>query len=246
MSERNRIVCQQRGLSDFDPEAFKHYVRLIIEISDLKAEDVYEFNLSQDELKEFTDLLREQTLLMLAERNNKLLEFKPVEYVYINGNKSLHICYKRQWLNHPPVWVNVYKLHNNAKLYSITISYRENESEKLKQELNHAINSFRMTKITDQMTTKSQGEKETSLIGWLIAYLTLRLIVTWAIGLAPPVILRYALIRRPISRKWAILFCVLQLLIHGIISRRPSLTPLLIALVSYYIVRKGSGNLSTF
>jgi hypothetical protein len=72
------------------------------------------------------------------------------------------------------------------------------------------------------------------------------LVVTWSIGLLPPVIIRYAILKRPIAKWPAIGICALFWVINFSLFRamgsKPSLVLWLITLVSYWILRKGSND----
>jgi drug/metabolite transporter (DMT)-like permease len=72
----------------------------------------------------------------------------------------------------------------------------------------------------------------------------LSFIITWVIGLTPPILLRFFVLRRPIGKWWAlgivIFLCLVNLLIFIALWSTSSGQAVLIviALVSYFILRK--------
>ena len=68
--------------------------------------------------------------------------------------------------------------------------------------------------------------------------------LTWIIGLTPPLVLRFLIIGKPISKAWAISICVLLLIINLAIfialgSKSKSHSALfLVAIVSFFILNK--------
>lgn len=75
--------------------------------------------------------------------------------------------------------------------------------------------------------------------------LLISLFLTWGIGLLPPVIIRYVLIRKPISKIPAIvvagIFCILNLCLFIALGsqNKTHYALILVAVVSYYILRAG-------
>ncbi len=84
---------------------------------------------------------------------------------------------------------------------------------------------------------------------WVLA-LILSFILTWGIGLAPPVIIRYAILRKPLPKKGAIPIVILFWFVNiGIFTALGSQSKthaalFLVAWVSYYILRRGYRSLS--
>lgn len=91
---------------------------------------------------------------------------------------------------------------------------------------------------------------------WVIfgLWLSLSIVYTWGIGLVPPLVIRFLIVRRPISKGWTIgtvigfyfintiLFIILNAVIADAVESKPQIhnpiATMLIALVSYYILRK--------
>jgi len=77
-----------------------------------------------------------------------------------------------------------------------------------------------------------------------ITTIGLSLVITWGIGLLPPVLIRYAIIRRPLSKWVAIAVCAVFWFINIIIftalgsQSKTHAALYLIAFASYWILRK--------
>jgi len=80
----------------------------------------------------------------------------------------------------------------------------------------------------------------------LILTLVVSFIVTWGIGLTPPLLMRFAILRRPIGKWWAIgtvsVLAVVNLVIVVALgsTSKTHAALALVALVSYFILRKGA------
>jgi|SaaInlStandDraft_4_1057021.scaffolds.fasta_scaffold78335_2 hypothetical protein len=76
------------------------------------------------------------------------------------------------------------------------------------------------------------------------ATIALSFLITWSIGLLPPVLIRYAIIRRPLSKWVAIAVCAVFWFANIIIftalgsQSKTHAALYLIAFVSYWILRK--------
>ncbi|MFY2507826.1 hypothetical protein ACN3E9_05970 [Vibrio pectenicida] len=76
--------------------------------------------------------------------------------------------------------------------------------------------------------------------------IALSFVITWSIGLLPPVLIRYAIMRRPLSKWVAIVVCAVFWFINIIIftalgsQSKTQAALYLIAFVSYWILRKES------
>lgn len=86
---------------------------------------------------------------------------------------------------------------------------------------------------------------------WLLA-LVLSAILTWGIGLAPPLIIRFVLARRPLSKGLSITIAVLFWFFNFVLftalgsESKTHAALFLVALASYAILRKGGRQLSLF
>ena len=85
-----------------------------------------------------------------------------------------------------------------------------------------------------------------------VSELIVSLLLTWGIGLTPPLLFRYLIVRRPMSKRWAITVCGLFVVANLAIfialgsESKTHTAVFLIALVSYWVLRREPqrGNLS--
>jgi len=79
---------------------------------------------------------------------------------------------------------------------------------------------------------------------WLM--IVISFVLTWGIGLLPPIIIRYVIIKKPLYRKWSICLVIIFLIINIIIftaldsQSKTHAALYLVAITSYYILRKGN------
>jgi hypothetical protein len=70
------------------------------------------------------------------------------------------------------------------------------------------------------------------------------LLLTWGIGLTPPLVFRYLIIRKPLSRGWALSVCGLFVIVNLAIfialgsESKTHTAVVLIAMVSYWILHR--------
>ena len=82
---------------------------------------------------------------------------------------------------------------------------------------------------------------------WILI-IFLSFIITWGIGLTPPLLIRYVFLRWPMRKPWAILIVVFlwmfNLILFALLGSESKThgALLLVALVSYGILRKDSGD----
>lgn len=89
-----------------------------------------------------------------------------------------------------------------------------------------------------------QGDDLAWRINWTV--LVVSFLVTWSIGLAPPLVVRFILLRRPIVSKWRARVLVFGLLVTNLVifmalgsQSKTHAALFFVMLVSYYILRKG-------
>lgn len=79
-----------------------------------------------------------------------------------------------------------------------------------------------------------------------LTYLMISVILTWGIGLSIPLLLRYVFLRRPINKTPAIVIVVILLFLQLALwislgsTSKTHFVLVLIAYISYYILRKGN------
>ena len=146
--------------------------------------------------------------------------------------RSLAIFEKALGPYHPDVATSVYNL---AELYRET--KREYEAEKLER---HAA---------------SRGQEISGAANWMVRLffrenwgliLIFSAILTWGIGLAPPLLVRFAFMRKPMSENRAVAFVVAFIFVNAMIftalgsESKTHLALLLVAVASYHILRRGA------
>ena len=240
------ITIQQKGLNAFDPVAFKSYVRVMVE-SDIGKPGECEqlglrFEVTEDEAKELSALVRAQ----VENPRMKILEWDAPSAEVVNGMQAIRFGYRRQYQDNPAVRVTTYMFQNHDRMHRLTMSYRESEQSIWLAAIPRILASFRITNI---QSASSTGNLDPMAVvfgeNWLLV-LIVSAIMTWGIGLAPPLLTRFIFLRRPMSKVAAIVFVVAFLLINlmsfmALGSRsKTHAALLLVALVSYYILRAGS------
>ena len=241
-----KVTIQQKGLNSFDPLAFKSYVRIIVGTIVGNANDFEHLTscreVTQNELREISTLFRSQAENQFI----KILQWDAPSQELVNGMQAIRLSYRRQYQNNPPVRVTTYIFQNHDRLHYLTMSYRESERTKWVADFPAILSSFRITNVRG--TPTSSTDDPMSLVfgeHWVLT-LILSGVLTWGIGLAPPLLVRFALMRRPMPKSGAIAFVVVFLFINIVIftvlgSRSKTHGALvLVAIASYYVLRRGA------
>jgi len=151
----DRVVAQPKGINDFDPNASKRYCRVIVETVRGKFGDYKKLDdpteISAAELakfdKESMDQLQEASDLLAAKgRKMTILSRQPAKVCRFNGVNALLLTNTRSLNDAPPVYVQLYVIHNNDFIHHVTISYRESEKELWVDDLAKVINTFKFKK----------------------------------------------------------------------------------------------------
>jgi hypothetical protein len=241
-----RITIQQKGLNAFEPIAFESYVRVMVATAVGEPGD-YErldsrFAVTEDELKELSALIRAQAEIP----HTKILEWDAASAEVVNGTQAIRVGYRRQHQDNPAVRVTTYVFQNYDRMHQLIMSYRESEQSIWLADMPRILASFRITNIQSASSTGSLDPMAVVFgENWLLV-LIVSTIMTWGIGLAPPLLTRFVFLRRPMPKVAAILFVVAFLLINLMIfialgSRSKTHAGLvLVAFASYYILRAGS------
>lgn len=128
----DELIFQQKGLNDKNTEAFKTYVRVIIEtrVSEQKkyGSSKDKLNLSQKDLAELNSTFRGLTEKGLL-HNTKLVKWEGVKETSINGFYCFSYSYERQILDKPVVKVTYYYFQNKDRMHILTVSYRPSEAD---------------------------------------------------------------------------------------------------------------------
>ena len=151
----DRVVAQPKGINDFDPVALKRYCRIIVETERGSRGDYAKLDepmaLSAAELKELETELKSQLQQGAALSTSKgmkmtILSWQGAKIARVNGVDALLTTYTRSMNDAPPVLVRMYKIQNNDCLHTITISYRESESNLWAADLGKVIGTFKFKK----------------------------------------------------------------------------------------------------
>ena len=241
--QRN-LVVKQKGM--------KLYSRIIVETIPGQPGDYDRINskytMTSEEMKITEEQLKASFESQFKNTSLKILQWYPFKLVDINGIRALHFSFRRQLNNNPQVLVKYYLFQNYDRLIRLTASYRLDEKEIWQDFIQKSINSFRITPyISEKETEPTSNDIMSMLYGdnWGL-FLIISFIITWAIGLIPPLLLRFAIIRKPISKKLSIFLVILLWFINVIIfmvlgsQSKTHGALVLVAIASYYILRKGS------
>lgn len=146
-----RIVFQQKGLNNNEQGSKNTYVRFIIETEIGRNGDYEKINSKVkptiNELNEISQISKEQLKYSFSQSNQKLIKWNNVTNETINGYNAIKLSYIRQLAEQPQVIVNIYKIQNYDRMYTITYSYRLNEENYWKSVLEKVIKSLITTNI---------------------------------------------------------------------------------------------------
>lgn len=146
------IVIQTKGHNEFDPEGWEKYGRILINTTLGNPGDFVKLNFrlsdyTKEDILEMEKELKNGLTLMFKKQNGKIIEWFPLKIEKINGMSCIYHKFERQMKNNPIVVVNSYLFFNYDRIHTLTISYRINESEFWKQDMEKVLNSFRITNI---------------------------------------------------------------------------------------------------
>ncbi len=133
---------------------------------------------------------------------------------------------------------------NYDRMHQLTMSYRESEREVWLADLSTILSGFQITNDRSPdapdsgLTSSGSGEI-------LILTIVVSAILTWGIGLAPPLLMRFVILRRAVSRGTAFLlvagFWFLNLMLFIALGSQSKThgALFLVALPSYHVLRVG-------
>lgn len=239
------ITIQQKGLNSFDPLAYKSYVRVMVETSVGNPNDFVHltsrYEVTQDELREISTLFRTQA----ENQFTKILQWDVPSLELVNGMQAIRLSYRRQYQNNPSVRVTTYMFQNHDRMHYLTMSYREAERTKWLADFSTILSSFRITNVRGTPTSSTDNPMALVFGEHWVLTLILSAILTWGIGLVPPLLVRFAFMRKPMPKAGAIAFVVVFWFINIVIftalgSQSKTHSALLfVAIASYYILRRG-------
>lgn len=157
--------------------------------------------------------------------------------------------------------VKLVRVPAGNRSFTLTVSYLNSESRVMRPIIDRIISTVKVKEVGTfpnstlhaQVTEKAGSQTVmTQIYGehWGLVLL-LSALITWGVGLTPPILIRLVFMRRPISKEWAIgvvalLWIFNLLLFTALESQSKSHGALaLVAFASYAILRKGSKNLKT-
>ncbi|MGI8923455.1 MAG: hypothetical protein ACR2HJ_05355 [Fimbriimonadales bacterium] len=150
--------------------------------------------------------------------------------------------------------VRLVRVFSAERSFTLTVSYAETSAIPIRPIADRIIASLRLVPAAEEPTVEptdalaSAGPVPsvmTQLYGesWALT-LMISLLLMWGIGLAPPLIARFAILRRPMSKRGAVVFAVLfwvfNLLLFSALGSRSKthFGLLLVAYVSYVILTR--------
>lgn len=221
---------------------------------DLTQADAQSAN-SQD-VRELDAALKEGMIPSMKAFNMKVTSWAGTQKSIINGITVFITEYQRKSLNESGDFrVRLIRVWAADKSFTVTVSYHEATSFLLKPITDRIINSITMEGVKEVGVSEAVSKTGTSQGGSVKAesygeqrglVLFLSLLFTLGVVLAPPLLIRFAIMRRPIGKGWAIgvvaLFWVFNIAIFTALgSQSKSYVALaLIAIASYAILRKGA------
>jgi len=265
ISEALKVQIEQESLAA-SAEMFKSIENNLKQMTDVELRNAINSTLKEKipdvELKEMRHKLYEVMKQQISKNQSlKLIEWFPSTVEKINGMLALSYTYRRQLGNSPIVQCKTYIFQNYDRTHTLTMSYRESEKEIWEKDFPTILSSFRITNIQGPLlTSEISGKKmdnldeatkyEDSIMEklfgeyWFLSLL-LSAILTWGIGLAPPILIRYAILRRPLPKKATIPIVVFFFIVNIVIftalgsQSKTHGALFLVALASHYILHRG-------
>ena len=250
-SESGRITIQQKGLNALDPEATKLYVRIMVHTTIGNPGDFETLNsgydVTQDKLREVSILIRTQLENQFKNQFIRILQWDVPSVELINRMQAIRLSYRRQMNDNPPVRVETYIFQNYDRMHELTMSYRESERNIWLSDFPSILTSFRITNVIVPVVSAPNSMQVPFGNNWVLN-LIVSAILTWGIGLTPALLIRFAFLRRPISKGCAIGTVILFGFINFVIFSANAAARggtiggafVLIAFASYAILRKGA------
>ncbi len=143
------LILQQKGLNELDKNGFQRYARVMIDtdIGNRGDFDTLTFNIkeySEFDVNEMNDMFHSAMKESITGTALKLVEWLPLKLETISGMSCIHLSYIRKLNNNPTVLVNIYTFQNVDRMYSLTLSYRQNENDYWADDSNIILYSFRI------------------------------------------------------------------------------------------------------
>ena len=204
------------------------------------------------DLKEVGDELLRMFKKLEASGGPKLLEMQEVRIERINNHRVLVMPYIRASKKEPSPWqVTQYKIPVSSQLIEVTLSYRQSDALVWRPILEKVKRYFQFENsapVQDDIKKETLSQKPSAMeylygpLWWLTIIVSF--ILTWGIGLIPPLIIRYAIVRKPLSKGWAIGLVIFLWMINIVIftalgsQSKTHAALFLVAWTSYRILKK--------
>ena len=134
-----------------------------------------------------------------------------------------------------------------GKMYSFGCTTLETSFDKYEATIKRIVNTLVFEYYNEEYTIADSWIEENYTYFWLSIILSL--VLTWGIGLTPPLLIRYVFLKKPMGKKGALavcgLFFFLNIIVFSILgSESKTHTALiLVAFISYWILKKNRGEL---
>ncbi len=208
------------------------------------------------DINEIDVALKEIVVKSMKAFGGTILTWEGTKKNTINGITVFVTEYRRKALKGTGAFrVRLVRVFAGDRSFTLTVSYDEEESFFLKTITDRIISSLKLSGINEasvansQAYTKSTGNTDSVMSqvygdSWVLT-LALSALLTWGIGLTPPLLIRFLFVRRPIGKGWAIGTAAIFWFINIILFTALGSTSkthgalLLVAWASYAILRKG-------
>lgn len=137
----DRLVFQQKGLSDKKSDAYNHYCRIIVAY--VKGNEGDFLRSSETERIDYETELFLKDLVMSELGGYKLLGEPKYEWIGIGVVKAIEIKYKRSGSKGNTTACTMYLLFNCDEMVKMIVSYREREKDIWLPDLDNVIRTFR-------------------------------------------------------------------------------------------------------
>ncbi|MFT3903997.1 MAG: hypothetical protein QM727_12540 [Niabella sp.] len=137
----NRIVFQQAGLNDRNPQSLNTYARIIIQEINGDKEI---FNEYKKHIVDFDNQIKQETKSALGTQNAKLLSWEKSILTNLNGKSAISCSYTRQFPNNPVTLTKIYFMETNNSIYKINLEYWLKDKETWSSILTNAIRTFKI------------------------------------------------------------------------------------------------------
>lgn len=140
----NNVVFQQKGLATNQPEAYNTYCRIMISVDRGNPGD-YARSIDYEELDAET-IRFFQGLASQSAGKYEVLGKPNVKWIKIEETYAIKVNYVRTGSEEHRTCVNTYYFFNDDKMAQITLSYRQADASKWKEDFENVIRTFKWLK----------------------------------------------------------------------------------------------------